>query len=386
MDYRFSEKMSSIHSSATVTLAEKARMLKERGEAIIDLTIGEPDFPTPTNIIKAAFEGMNHGDTKYTSSRGITSLRNAIAKKMERDHGLSYDPQYEIIVTPGGKQGVMYSILSFINPGDEVLCIEPCWVGYESCIQLAGGKYVGVPTYPENGYGVDEKVLRSKISPRSRMLFINSPCNPTGKVLTEDEIRMIAKICVEKNLILVTDDIYEKIIYDGRKFISPAGYPGMRERTIVLNGFSKAYAMTGWRLAYLAGDKLIIDQMNKLQQLSATCPSSISQVAGVEALTGDQSSVVKMLDAYQRRRDIVFVGFNNSRFSCFKAEGAFYAFIDIRKLNMNSAQASEFLLEKCKIVAVPGNAFGEAGEGFVRISFAASDDQLKKAVESVAKV
>ncbi len=386
MDYRFSEKMSSIQSSATVMLAEKARALKDAGEAIIDLTIGEPDFPTPQNIVEAAHAATKKGQTKYTNSRGTPELRKAISKKLDKDQDLKYDPNTEIIVTPGGKQGVMYSILSFINPGDEVICLEPCWVGYESCIQLAGGTYVGVPTVPENGYALDEETLRKKISRNSRMLFINSPCNPTGKVLTNEEIAVIAKVCVEKNLILVSDDIYEKILFDGRRFTSIAGLPGMFERTIILNGFSKAYSMTGWRLAYLAASKNIIDQMNKLQQLSATCPSSVSQAAGLEALSGDQASVETMRQAYEKRRDKVFAGFNNSKISCFKAEGAFYGFLDIRKLNMNSVAASEYLLEKAKIVGVPGSAFGNAGEGFVRISFATSDDSLNRAIEKIKEL
>ncbi len=383
MDYTFADRLKNISSSATVSLAEKAKALKDAGEDVIDLTIGEPDFPTPPHIIQASHRAMVKGHTKYTNSRGIPELRRAIAAKLEKDNDLIYSAESEIIVTPGGKQGILYAVLALINPGEEVLCIEPCWVGYESCIALAGGTYVGVATKEEDGYSITEKQILEKVTPRTRIILINSPSNPTGKVLTKGELEIIAKVCIEKKLICLSDDIYEKIIFDGRKFQSIATLPGMHERTILLNGFSKAYSMTGWRLAYLAGDRKVIGQINKLQQLSATCPSSVSQWAGVEALTGLQMPVKKMAQAYQVRRDLVHRGFNNDRLSCFKAEGAFYGFVNIKKFGMNSDQACEFLLEKAKIVTVPGNAFGKAGEGYVRISFGTSEKNLKKAIKNL---
>ncbi len=383
MDYTFADRLKNITSSATVSLAEKAKALKDAGEDVIDLTIGEPDFPTPPNIIRAGYRAMIKGQTKYTNSRGIPELRKAIAEKLEKENDLMYASDSEIIVTPGGKQGILYAVLALINPGDEVMCVEPCWVGYESCIALAGGAYVGVPTHEKDGYGITEKQILEKVSPRTRIILINSPSNPTGKVLTKEELEIIAKVCIEKKLICVSDDIYEKIIFDNRKFQSIATLPGMHERTILLNGFSKAYSMTGWRLAYLAGDRKVIGQINKLQQLSATCPSSVSQWAGVEALSGLQMPVKKMAQAYQVRRDFVHKGFNNDKISCFKAQGAFYGFVNIKKLGMNSDQACEFLLEKAKIVTVPGSAFGKAGEGYVRISFGTSEKNLKKAIKNL---
>lgn len=383
MDYTFADRLKNITSSATVSLAEKAKALKDAGEDVIDLTIGEPDFPTPPHIIQAGYRAMVKGHTKYTNSRGIIELRKAIAQKLERDNDILYSPETEIIVTPGGKQGILYAVLALINPGDEVLCIEPCWVGYESCIVLAGGVYVGVATHEEEGFSITEKQILEKVTPRTKIILMNSPSNPTGKVLTKEELEIIAKICIDKKLICLTDDIYEKIIFDNRQFHSIASLPSMRERTIILNGFSKAYSMTGWRLAYLAGDRKVIGQINKLQQLSATCPSAVSQWAGVEALTGLQLHVKKMTQAYQIRRDIVFKGFNNDRVNCFKAQGAFYGFVNIKKLGMNSDQACEFLLEKAKIVTVPGSAFGKAGEGYVRISFGTSDKNLKKAIKNL---
>lgn len=386
MEFSFAERLKHVTASATVSLAEKAKALKEAGEDVIDLTIGEPDFPTPPHIIAAAHRAMLQGGTKYTNSRGIPELRQAISAKLEQDYQLRYSPVQEILVTPGGKQGIFYAVLTFVNPGDEVLCIEPCWVGYESCISVVGGRYVGVTTRAEEGYTVHEQAIREKLSPRTRMVIINSPSNPTGKVLTTDELSMIASICIERNLILLSDDIYEKIIFDEHVFRTAAALPKMRERTIVLNGFSKAYSMTGWRLAYLAADKSIIGEMNKLQQLSATCPSSVSQWGGVEALTGLQYSVKQMTQAYQMRRDMIFKGFNTRKLSCFKAQGAFYGFVDIRKLGMTSQEACEFLLERCKIVTVPGDAFGAAGEGYVRISFGTSDKNLKKAINNLENI
>lgn len=383
MDYSFADRLKNITSSATVSLAEKAKFLKEAGEDVIDLTIGEPDFPTPPHIIQAGYRAMIKGHTKYTNSRGIPELRRAIAEKLEKDNELIYSAEGEIIVTPGGKQAFLYAMLALINPGDEVLCIEPCWLGYESCINIAGGIYVGITTSEEDGFSITEKQVLEKVTPRTKLILINSPSNPTGKVLTEEELQIIAKICIEKELICLTDDIYEKIIFDKRKFLSIASLPSMRERTIILNGFSKAYSMTGWRLAYLAGNLKVIGQINKLQQLSATCPSSVSQWAGVEALTGLQVPVKKMAQAYQDRRDIVYKGFNNSKISCFKAQGAFYGFVNIQKLGMNSEQACEFLLDKAKIVTVPGSAFGKAGEGYVRISFGTSEKNLRKAIKNL---
>jgi aspartate aminotransferase len=383
MDYRFAEKLKNIESSATVSLAEKAKALKDAGEDVIDLTIGEPDFPTPAHIIEAAHRAALQGHTKYTNSRGIPELRKAISKKLGEDYGSLYSPDSEIIVTPGGKQGVLYCVLAFVNPGDEVLCIEPCWLGYESCIRLAGGVYVGVATRQEEDFRITEKQLLEKLSPKTKMLIINSPSNPTGKVLTKDELEIISRLCVEKDLVLLSDDIYEKIIYDDHQFHTATVFPGMRGRTIVLNGYSKAYSMTGWRLAYLAADKKIISEINKLQQLSATCPSAVSQWAGVEAQNGPQDSIQEMAAAYQKRRDLVYAGFNDHALSCFKAQGAFYGFVNIRTLGMNSAQACDHLLEKCKIVTVPGSAFGKAGEGYVRISFGTSEQNLKKAIKNL---
>ncbi len=382
MNYAFAENMKQIKSSATVSLAEKAKSLKDAGVNVIDLTIGEPDFLTPGHIIDAGYKAMKEGHTKYTNSRGIIELRKAVAAKLEKDYNLSYSPEQEIIITPGGKQGIVYCILALINPGDEVMTIEPCWVGYESGVQLVGGKYVGVETREENGYAVTEKMILDKITPRTKMLIINSPSNPTGKTLSPDEIAMIADICVKNNLILISDDIYEKIMFDGNRFITAAALKDMRERTIILNGFSKAYSMTGWRLAYLAGDKRIIGEINKLQQLSATCPSSVSQWAGVEALNGPQDSIAMMTAAYQRRRDLVCNALKR-KITCFRPQGAFYAFLNMKAFGWNSDQACEQVLEKCKIVTVPGSAFGKAGDGYIRISFGTSDENIIKAMKNL---
>ena len=374
--------MKQIKSSATVSLAEKAKSLKDAGVNVIDLTIGEPDFLTPDHIIEAGYRAMKKGNTKYTNSRGIIELRKAIAAKLEKDYGVGYSADQEIIVTPGGKQGIVYCILALINPGDEVLTLEPCWVGYESGVQLVGGKYVGIETSEKDGYAVTEKMILDKITPKSKMLIINSPSNPTGKVLSREELDIITDICIRKNLILISDDIYEKIIFDQNTFLSVAGFKDMRERTIILNGFSKAYSMTGWRLAYLAADKKIIGEINKLQQLSATCPSSVSQWAGVEALNGSQDSIAMMAEAYQRRRDLVCNNLNK-KISCFRPQGAFYAFLNMKQFGWNSDQACDQILERCKIVTVPGNAFGKAGEGYVRISFGTSDENIKLAMKSL---
>lgn len=383
MQYPFSSLSQTLKGSPTVRLAEKAQTLKDAGVDIVDLTIGEPDFPTPAHISEAAYRAAQAGNTKYTNSRGILPLRKAIAEKLQRDYSLSYDANTEIIVTPGGKQAVVYVIQAIINPGDEVICIEPCWVGYEGSIAMAGGQYIGVPMYESDNFCIDIDRLRAAVTPKTKLIIINSPSNPTGKVLSKREIESICSVCNERNLMLLTDDIYEKILYDNHMFVSAAGLPGMRDRTIILNGFSKAYSMTGWRLAYLAAHKQIISEINKLQQLSATCPSSVSQWAGVEALNGDQSAIQVMASAYAVRREIVVQGFTKHGLPCFRPEGAFYAWINVKKLGMNSVAACEYILDKCNIAAVPGSAFGISGEGYIRASFATSEENLQKAIKNL---
>ncbi|MCK6543851.1 pyridoxal phosphate-dependent aminotransferase [bacterium] len=383
MQYPFSSLSQTLKGSPTVRLAEKAQTLKDAGVDIVDLTIGEPDFPTPAHISEAAYRAAQAGNTKYTNSRGILPLRKAIAEKLQRDYSLSYDANTEIIVTPGGKQAVVYVIQAIINPGDEVICIEPCWVGYEGSIAMAGGQYIGVPMYESDNFCIDIDRLRAAVTPKTKLIIINSPSNPTGKVLSKREIESICSVCNERNLMLLTDDIYEKILYDNHMFVPAAGLPGMRDRTIILNGFSKAYSMTGWRLAYLAAHKQIISEINKLQQLSATCPSSVSQWAGVEALNGDQSAIQVMASAYAVRREIVVQGFTKHGLPCFRPEGAFYAWINVKKLGMNSVAACEYILDKCNIAAVPGSAFGISGEGYIRASFATSEENLQKAIKNL---
>ena len=383
MQYPFSSLSQTLKGSPTVRLAEKAQTLKDAGVDIVDLTIGEPDFPTPAHISEAAYRAAQAGNTKYTNSRGILPLRKAIAEKLQRDYSLSYDANTEIIVTPGGKQAVVYVIQAIINPGDEVICIEPCWVGYEGSIAMSGGRYIGVPTYESDSFCIDIDRLRAAVTPKTKLLIINSPSNPTGKILSKREIESICSVCNERNLMLLTDDIYEKILYDNHMFVPAAGLPGMRDRTIILNGFSKAYSMTGWRLAYLAAHKQIISEINKLQQLSATCPSSVSQWAGVEALNGDQSAIQVMTSAYAVRREIVVQGFTKYGLPCFRPEGAFYAWINVKKLGMNSVAACEYILDKCNIAAVPGSAFGISGEGYIRASFATSEENLQKAIKNL---
>ncbi|HNB58659.1 MAG TPA: aminotransferase class I/II-fold pyridoxal phosphate-dependent enzyme, partial [bacterium] len=239
------------------------------------------------------------------------------------------------------------------------------------------------PTYESDSFCIDIDRLRAAVTPKTKLLIINSPSNPTGKILSKREIESICSVCNERNLMLLTDDIYEKILYDNHMFVPAAGLPGMRDRTIILNGFSKVYSMTGWRLAYLAAHKQIISEINKLQQLSATCPSSVSQWAGVEALNGDQSAIQVMTSAYAVRREIVVQGFTKYGLPCFRPEGAFYAWINVKKLGMNSVAACEYILDKCNIAAVPGSAFGISGEGYIRASFATSEENLQKAIKNL---
>ena len=374
-----STRITSMAGSATVQVMNKARALKRQGIDLMDLGGGDPDFDTPRHIQDAAIKSMQSGFTHYVPSSGIPELRKAIAQKLAKDNGVEVDPDKGIIVTSGGKLALYAGVLALVDEGDEVILPEPAWVSYPPIIQLAGGKTVPLSLTSRNGFSITAEALKALITPRTKLIILNSPSNPTGKVLTRGELDMIAAAAIANDLYVITDEIYEKIIFDGREHISIASLPGMAERTLVINGMSKAYAMTGWRLGYLAGPAELMKEISKIQEQTATCAPSFVQVGGLAALEGPQEVVGQMSAEYERRRNF-FVDMLNDipHVSCFKPEGAFYAFPRF-DLGLNSIQLADMLLEKARVAGTPGSAFGAAGEGHVRFSFATSPKDLETA-------
>jgi aspartate aminotransferase len=370
-----------------LAVSDKARQMKAQGIDVIDLGGGDPDFITPAHIRQAAVDAMNAGDTHYVASPGIPALRKAIAAKLRHDNGIEVDPIGGVVVTPGGKQALFEATMALIEPGVDVLIPEPSWVSYMPMVELAGGRVVPIALDPDDNFRITSERLEASVTPASRVIIICSPNNPTGRVLSQAELDAIADLAREHDLLVFSDEMYEKILYDGHTHTSIATLPSMAERTLVFNGMSKAYAMTGWRLGYVAGPKTYVTEIEKVQSHSATCATSFVQAAGVVALTGPQGFIDDMVGAWDRRRQAVSTGLGNVKgITCRPAEGAFYAFADIRETGMTSAEAAEVLLREAHVAVTPGAAFGDAGEGHVRLSFATSDEALQKAVERIGDV
>jgi aspartate aminotransferase len=380
----FAQRVSSLGASPTLAVSDQARKLKSQGVDVIDLGGGDPDFITPRHIRQAAIDAMNAGETHYVTSVGILPLRQAIAEKLRADNGISVDPNSEVIVTPGGKQALFEATLALVEPGVEVLIPEPAWVSYAPMVELAGGRAVPVALEPDENWRLTYDKLAASVTARSRILLINSPNNPTGRVFTDEELAAVAAIAAEYDLLLFSDEMYEKIVYDGHRHRSIATLPGMAERTLVFNGLSKAYAMTGWRLGYVAGPRPFLEQIEKIHGHSVTCATSFVQRAGVVALTGPQEFIGEMVEAWDRRRRDISAGLDRVRgLSCPLVEGAFYAFVDIRGTGMSSTAIAARLLQEVGVAVTPGIAFGTAGDGHVRLSFATSDHLLESAVERI---
>jgi aspartate aminotransferase len=325
---------------------------------------------------------MNAGNTHYVASVGLPGLRKAIADKLLTDNGVEVDPNGGVVVTPGGKQALFEAILAFVESGVDVLIPEPAWVSYGPMVELAGGRPVGVPLDPDDNWRLTEEKLEAAVTPAARVLLINSPNNPTGRVLDDAELAAVAAVAQKHDLLVFSDEMYEKILYDDNTHVSVATLPGMAERTLIFNGLSKAYAMTGWRLGYAAGPAAYMKQVAKVHSHSVTCATSFVQAAGITALTGPQEFIAEMVEAWDRRRRNVADGLNNvNGISCPLVEGAFYAFADIRGMGVSSTEAADRFLQEAHVAVTPGIAFGAAGEGHVRLSFATSDDLLEATVE-----
>ncbi|GGG22394.1 aspartate aminotransferase [Caldovatus sediminis] len=389
------DRLNRISPSLTIAMTTKARALKAAGKDIIGLSSGEPDFDTPPNVKAAAIRAIERGETKYTDVAGTPELRSAVCQKFKRDHGIEYRPE-EVIVATGGKQVIFDALLATINPGDEAIIPAPCWVSYPDIVELAEGKPVIVPCGPNQGFKLRAEQLEAAITPRTKWFILNNPCNPTGAAYSAEELRPLCDVLLRHPHVWVfTDDIYEKLVYDGfRPATIVEVEPRLKERTVTMNGCSKAYAMTGWRIGFAGGPVELIRAMDKLQSQSTSNTCSISQAAAVEALTGQQESIEEMRKVYQRRRDMVVAMLNEAPgLRCHKPEGAFYVFPDMRGcLGKTTAGGRKIgndedfvlaLLEEEGVACVHGAAF--MFPGHFRISYATDDASLKEACTRIQR-
>jgi len=350
----------------------------------ISLGVGEPDYTTPWHIREAAIESIEKGQTMYTSNSGILELRKELYKYLKNDFNVEYDPNNEILVTVGVSEGLDLAMRAIINPGDEVIISDPAYVAYASAVILADGIPVAVPTYESNNFALAAKEIEKYITQKTRAILMGYPANPTGAVMSREQLSAIAQLAQKHNLIVVSDEIYAKLVY-GVNHTCIAALPGMKERTILLNGFSKAYAMTGWRGGYACGPKEIIAAMLKIHQYAMMCVPTMSQVAATEALRGGLASVNEMVEDYNRRRLVIVKGLRDIGLGCFEPKGAFYAFPSIKCTGMTSEQFSEKLLAEEKVAAVPGSAFGKCGEGYIRCCYATSLKDIEEALKRMRR-
>ncbi len=376
-----------VEGSSTVAISDRARQLQQEGVNVVNLGGGDPDFDTPQHIQDAAINAIRQGFTHYVNSKGTPELRKAIAEKYRRDEGLTCDPATEIIATASGKVALYIALAALVDPGDEVLLLEPAWVSYRPIVELLCGKPVGVALSYADNYLVSDEILERYVTSRTKAIIVNSPNNPTGRVLSAPERESIARIAARHDLWVIADDIYEKIIYDGRIHKTLAGLPGMRDRTITVNGMSKAFAMTGWRLGYLAGPAAVIEEILKVQQHLVTCAASFTQAAGVAALSGGYGCVSAMVAEYDKRRRLITAALNDiPGVDCPLPEGAFYFFPRVDYKGMNSFELAAYLLDTAHVAVTPGAAFGEAGEGCIRLTYATSLANLQEAVKRIGQV
>ncbi len=377
-----SGKMSRLGSESAFQVLAQAQALEAKGVDVIHLEIGEPDFITPKHICEAATEALGKGHTGYCDSQGLLPLRVEIAKEYEKRRGISVDPEC-VIVTPGAKPIMFYSILALLEEGDEAIYLNPSFPTYESMINFSGAKAVPIQLYEEKDFRFEIAELEARITPRTKLIIINSPHNPTGSILEADDILAIAAIAQQHDLIVLSDEIYENIIYEGNHY-SVASLPGMLDRTILLSGFSKSYAMTGWRLGYAVVPAKLVDPIVRLIINSISCTAPFIQYAGIKALTGPQDSRFQMVREFRRRRDLIVDGLNAiPGISCRRPKGAFYVFPNVTKLGMNCKQLADFLLNEAGVATLAGIDFGKYGEGYIRLSYANSLENIEKGLDRI---
>ena len=377
LDKYLSDTARAIPPSAIRRFFDMANELKGQ---VISLSIGEPDFVTPWSIREAGILSLEQGNTHYSPNQGFIELRESISDYMLRRFQLTYDPKSEIVVTVGGSEAIDLFVRAVINPGDEVIIPEPCFVAYKSCVLLAGGVPVTIACRQEDDFKLTPDQLRAALSPKTKLVIIGFPNNPTGAVLCRDEISALADILRESNALILSDELYAELTYEPADHCSIASLDGMWERTVVVNGFSKAFAMTGWRIGYACGPATLISTMNKIHQYAIMSSPTTAQEAAIEALKNSDSHVADMREEYNRRRRFIIQACRDAGLSCHEPLGAFYAFPGIGATGLTSTVFCEEFLREEKVAIVPGNAFGDSGEGFVRISYAASMDNIREAM------
>jgi aspartate aminotransferase len=379
---RLSDRMSRLGTESAFKVLAQAQALEAKGNSVVHLEIGEPDFDTPKHITEAAFEALKKGQTHYVNSQGILPLRKEIAKHMQKTTGVAIDPN-RIIVTPGAKPIMFFTILTLLQRGDECIYPDPGFPIYESMIKYTGAKAVPIPLREELEFSFSIDDLEKRITPQTRMIVLNSPHNPTGGILTEKDIRGIAELARKHDITVFSDEVYDHIIYNGEPF-SITSLPGMLDRTILLNGFSKTYAMTGWRLGYAVVPKEMVEHIIKLIANSFSCTPAFIQYAGIAALTGPQDSVPKMAAEFQKRRDLIVNGLNSiPGVSCRLPRGAFYVFPNVKSFGKSSQEIATYLLNEGGVASLAGTAFGKYGEGYLRFSYATSTENINEALKRI---
>lgn len=380
---RFVERISKLQTESAFDVLVKAQALEREGREIIHLEIGEPDFDTPAHIKEAAKKALDAGYTHYGPPAGLLELREVIARHIEATRGIPVSPE-EVVVTPGAKPIMFFAILSLVESGDEVIYPNPGFPIYESVIEFAGGRAVSIPLLEERGFSFDPQELERRAGPRTKLIILNSPQNPTGGVLSQEDLGRIAEVALRYRIMVLSDEIYNRFLYEGRH-ASIASLPGMKELTIILDGFSKAYAMTGWRLGYGVMPQALARQMARLMVNSNSCTATFTQLAGIAALEGDQSESFKMVEEFRKRRDLLVDGLNTiPGVHCPLPKGAFYAFPNVKALGRPSEEVADHLLSDAGVAVLAGTAFGRFGEGYLRLSYATAEANLRKALDRMA--
>ena len=352
---------------------------------VISLGVGEPDFPTPWEIRKAGILSLEAGKTRYTANRGLEQLREEISHWMERKYGLSYDPSDEILVTVGGSEAIDGTIRAVVCPGDEVIIPQPSYVCYEPLVRLSGGIPVILETTAEHDFHVTSEMLRGALTDRTKLLILPYPCNPTGGIMERADLEALAEVLRGTDVLVLSDEIYSELTFGGKRHVSPAAVEGMKERTVVVNGFSKTFSMTGWRMGFACGPAGLMEQITKIHQFAIMCAPTTAQYAAVEALRHGDDAVKAMKEEYDMRRRLIVAGFNRLGLSCREPMGAFYAFPCIRSTGLTSEEFCERLLYAERVAVVPGTAFGQGGEGFIRASYCYSTDHIKEALRRIGR-
>lgn len=382
MSHRFiNQKVQSIQPSGIRKFFDIANEIED----VISLGVGEPDFDTPWHVREEGIYTLQKGRTFYTANRGLMELRTEISNYIARNHAIQYNPATQVLVTIGGSEAIDLALRACLEPGDEVIYHEPCYVSYLPCITLADGVPVPIPLKEANDFRLTAEELEAAITTKSKALILSFPNNPTGAVMTKEDLEAIAEVIVRHDLLVITDEIYSELSYTGKKHYSLIDLPGMVERTIYINGFSKAYAMTGWRLGYCCGPEEILAQMVKIHQFAIMAAPTMSQYAGTMALKNGASDVEMMRDSYNQRRRYLMAELKRLGIPCFEPFGAFYIFPNISQFGLSSEEFATRLIREHKVAVVPGSAFGQSGEGFVRVSYAYSIDELKQAFERIER-